>query len=154
VHYHFNLDQLINDVYTWACDRFYDAPAGPRRVDDAGAARRDDRRRRSENEDDALVIAMHDIDLFRRGSAAMGPLLQALYDRQVALYFATLQLGVAQGTSTSPDPSSIWRRTSSRSRTPTSCTSSAATARGPRRARGSLGYARIVTGCAELSLRR
>jgi len=100
VHYHFNdVDQLLNDVYTWACERFYsrrlqtladisDAREQLTAMIDAGVPK---------SADDALVIAMHDIDLLRRGNPSTGPLLQALYDRQVSLYFSVLQLGVAQG---------------------------------------------------------
>jgi hypothetical protein len=48
------------------------------------------------DEHDALVVAMYDIGIYRR-TGAFDLITQALFDRQVALYFSTLQLGVAQG---------------------------------------------------------
>jgi len=158
VHYHFNdLDQLIDDVYTWACERFYttrlqalaDIPDAREQLVamiDAGIP---------QSEDDALVIAMHDIDLFRRGSATMGPLLQALYDRQVALYFAALQLGVAQGHFRLAGPIiDLAQNFVSLEDAYELHIISGNRSASPRRARELvLGYARIVTGCSELSLR-
>ncbi|MFD6698109.1 MULTISPECIES: TetR/AcrR family transcriptional regulator [unclassified Microbacterium] len=159
VHYHFNdLDQLINDVYAWACDRFYttrlnalagveDAREQLALMIDAGVP---------ESEHDALVIAMHDIDLYRRGNATMGLLLQALYERQVALYFATLQLGVAQGHFRLSGPvvdlaQNLVALEDAYELHIISGNRSAA----PERARELiLGYARTVTGCTDLSLRR
>jgi AcrR family transcriptional regulator len=100
VHYHFSdIDQLILDVFTWACDRFY-----AQRLEVIAAI--SDAREQlvamiasglPEDADDALVVALYDIGVYRRGSAPFAPLAQALFDRQVALYFAVLQLGVAQG---------------------------------------------------------
>ncbi|OZB86016.1 TetR family transcriptional regulator [Microbacterium sp. 13-71-7] len=158
VHYHFNdLDQLISDVYSWACERFYttrlqaladieDARDQLAAMIDAGVP---------QSQHDALVIAMHDVDLFRRGSPNMASLLQALYDRQVALYFSALQLGVAQGHFHLAGPiidlaQNFVALEDAYEMHIISGNGSA----GPRRARELLlGYARIVTGCAELSLR-
>ena len=159
VHYHFNdLDQLINDVYTWACDRFYttrlqaiaeiaDAREQLVVMIDAGVP---------QSENDALVIAMHDIDLFRRGSPTMGPLLQALYERQVALYFAALQLGVAQGHFHLDGPIiDLAQNLVALEDAYELHIISGNRSTSPERSRELiLGYARTVTGCAELSLRR
>ncbi|GAB3586596.1 TetR/AcrR family transcriptional regulator [Leifsonia lichenia] len=157
VHYHFNdLDQLIDDVYTWACDRFYttrlqaladiaDAREQLVAMVDAGVPR---------SEDDALVIAMHDIDLFRRGRPTAGPLLQALYERQVALYFATLQLGVAQGHFVLAGPIiDIAQNLVALEDAYELHIISGNRSASPRRARELiLGYARTATGCAGLSV--
>ncbi len=99
VHYHFSdIEQLIHDVFAWACDRFYatrlDALAGTTDARDqltgmiATGLPLD--------ESDALVTAMYDIGIYRR-TGSFDIITQALFDRQVALYFAALQLGVAQG---------------------------------------------------------
>jgi AcrR family transcriptional regulator len=100
VHYHFSdIDQLIHDVFAWACDRFY-----ANRL--AALAGLSDAREQlagmiatglPEDEHDALVAALYDIGVHQRGAVPYDLLTQALFDRQVALYFAALQLGVAQG---------------------------------------------------------
>jgi hypothetical protein len=86
----------------------------------------------------------------------MGLLLQALYERQVALYFSALQLGVAQGHFHLSGPvvdlaQNLVALEDAYELHIISGNRSAA----PERARELiLGYARTVTGCAELELRR
>lgn len=99
VHYHFNdVEQLIHDVFGWASDRFYAmrlaALAGTTDARDQLAGMIATGLPTDEN--DALVAAMYDIGIYRR-TGSFDIITQALFDRQVALYFSTLQLGAAQG---------------------------------------------------------
>ena len=100
VHYHFSdIEQLIHDVFAWASDRFYALRL------EALAGTSDAREQLAgmiatglpDDENDALVVALYDIGIYRRGGMSFDLVTQALFDRQVALYFSTLQLGVAQG---------------------------------------------------------
>ena len=102
VHYHFtDIDRLIYDVHTWACERFF-AKRMAAVTEESDARDQLVRMIRSglpENADDAVVVAMYEIDLYSRAreDPAHSLLTQALFDRQVALYFSVLQLGAAQG---------------------------------------------------------
>jgi AcrR family transcriptional regulator len=100
VHYHFSdIDEILYAVHSWASDRFFadrlnaltgivDARDQLATMIEAGLPT---------SADDAVVVAMYEIDLHRRGNPAHMLLGQALFDRQVALYFGCLQLGVGQG---------------------------------------------------------
>jgi AcrR family transcriptional regulator len=99
VHYYFNdLDQLLFEVHTAACDRFFDdRMAATTDLDDA----RDKLRRMiasglPSSRDDATVVALYEIDLYKRGDQMHGLLGRGLYDRQVALYHGILELGRSQ----------------------------------------------------------
>lgn len=102
VHYHFtDIDRLIYDVHTWACERFF-AKRMAAVTEESDARDQLVRMVRSglpENADDAVVVAMYEVDLYSRAreDPAHSLLTQALFDRQVALYFSVLQLGAAQG---------------------------------------------------------
>lgn len=100
VHYHFDdLDAVLYEVHTLACDRFF---ADRMRV----VAGVEDARTKLANmittglpasKDDAVVVALYEIDLYRRGDPVHELLGRALFDRQVALYFGILELGQSQG---------------------------------------------------------
>lgn len=100
VHYHFSdIDELLYAVHSSASDRFFTA-----RLESLGdiSDARDQLRSMidsglPDSVDDKVVVAMYEIDLYRRGDPAHTLLGQALFDRQVALYFGILQLGVSQG---------------------------------------------------------
>ncbi|WP_309617659.1 TetR/AcrR family transcriptional regulator [Salinibacterium sp.] len=100
IHYHFaDIDEIIYAVHSGASDRFFsDRFRAISELEDA----RDQlgslvASGLPTSSDDAVVIALYEIDLYRRGDPAHMLLGQALFDRQVALYFGTLQLGVSQG---------------------------------------------------------
>jgi hypothetical protein len=47
--------------------------------------------------DDATVVALYEIDLYKRGDPTHALLGGALFDRQVALYLGIIELGKSQG---------------------------------------------------------
>jgi AcrR family transcriptional regulator len=100
VHYYFDdLDQLLFEVHTAACDRFYaDRLAAISELDDA----RDKLATMiasglPTSRDDAMAIAMYEIDVYKLGNPVHALLHRGLYDRQVALYHGILELGRSQG---------------------------------------------------------
>ncbi|GAA4156710.1 TetR/AcrR family transcriptional regulator [Leifsonia shinshuensis] len=102
IHYHFtDIDRLIYDVHTWACERFFAKrmAAVTEETDARDQLVRMIRSGLPESADDAVVVAMYEIDLYGRAreDPAHSLLTQALFDRQVALYFSVLQLGTGQG---------------------------------------------------------
>lgn len=100
VHYHFSdLDGLILEVFGWASERFFaNRLASVAAIQNARAQLLDlVGSGLPSGPDDALVVALYDLATYFRLSQANSMLVQALFDRQVALYFSTLQLGVAQG---------------------------------------------------------
>jgi AcrR family transcriptional regulator len=100
VHYYFDdLDQLLFEVHTAACDRFYDDRM-------AAVADLDDAREKLRtmigsglptSREDAMVVAMYEIDIYKLGDPVHSLLGRGLYDRQVALYHGILELGRSQG---------------------------------------------------------
>lgn len=100
VHYYFDdLDQLIHEVHSQACERFFGARlAAIEAIDDA-------RERLSQTlrsglptgPDDAIVVVLYEIDLYKRGDPVHALLHTALFDQQVALYHGILELGRSQG---------------------------------------------------------
>ncbi len=100
VHYYFDdLDRLLFEIHNQACDRFFnDRMAAAGESDDArvklatmistGLPR---------SRDDATVVALYEIDLYKRGDPVHALLGRGLYDRQVALYHGILELGRSQG---------------------------------------------------------
>lgn len=100
VHYYFDdLDRLLFEIHDQACDRFFrdrmaaigdldDAPARLATMIDTGLPA---------SRDDATVIALYEIDLYKRGNPLHAVLGRGLYDRQVALYHGILELGRSQG---------------------------------------------------------
>jgi AcrR family transcriptional regulator len=100
VHYYFDdIDRLLHVVHTEACERFFSARiAAISEIDDARA-------KLSamvaaglpESETDPVVVALYEIDLYKRGDPVHALLIQALFDRQVALYLGIIELGRSQG---------------------------------------------------------
>lgn len=107
VHYYFDdIDRLLHAVHTEACERFFtsriEAISG---IDDARA-------KLSAmiaaglpaTEADPVVVALYEIDLYKRGDPVHALLGQALFDRQVALYLGIIELGRSQGHFTPHEP--------------------------------------------------
>jgi len=100
VHYYFDdLDRLLFEIHTAACDRFFDDRM-------AAIADLDDARAKlttmidcglPTSREDATVVAMYEIDIYKRGSPMHALLGRGLFDRQVALYHGILELGRSQG---------------------------------------------------------
>ncbi len=100
VHYYFDdLDRLLHEVHTRACERFFDARM-------TALAGTDDARQKlgrtirsglPTSAEDTIVIALYEIDLYKRGEPVHALLASALFDRQVALYYGILELGHSQG---------------------------------------------------------
>jgi AcrR family transcriptional regulator len=100
VHYYFDdLDRLLFEIHNQACDRFFNERM-------AAITDRDDARDRlatmintglPQSRDDATVVALYEIDLYKRGNPVHAVLGRGLYDRQVALYHGILELGRSQG---------------------------------------------------------
>jgi AcrR family transcriptional regulator len=100
VHYYFDdLDRLLHEVHTRACDRFFDERmAALPGLDDARAKLASMiRSGLPTSQDDAIVIALYEIDLYKRGDPVHEVLGRALFDRQVALYYGIIELGQSQG---------------------------------------------------------
>jgi AcrR family transcriptional regulator len=100
VHYYFDdIDRLLHVVHTEACERFFstriaaiseiaDARAKLSAMVAAGLP---------ESEADPVVVALYEIDIYKRGDPVHALLGQALFDRQVALYLGIIELGRSQG---------------------------------------------------------
>jgi AcrR family transcriptional regulator len=100
VHYYFNdLDRLLHEVHSQACERFFGARiAALEGVDDARAKlARTIESGLPGSADDAIVIALYEIDVYKRGDPVHALLASALFDQQVALYYGILELGRSQG---------------------------------------------------------
>jgi AcrR family transcriptional regulator len=100
VHYYFtDIDRLLHEVHSEACDRFFAARIGAiTGVDDARAKlSRMIAAGLPASADDATVVALYEIDLYKRGDPMHALLGRALFDRQVALYLGIIELGKSQG---------------------------------------------------------
>lgn len=100
VHYYFDdIDRLLHEIHTHACERFFtDRLAATDGIDDA-------RRKLTSminaglpaSRDDPTVVTLYEIDLYKRGDPVHELLGRGLYDRQVALYHGILEVGRSQG---------------------------------------------------------
>lgn len=100
VHYYFDdLDRLLLEIHTRASDRFFqcrlDATSGLDDARDKLSAMIDAGLPTSR--DDASVVALYEIDLYKRGDPTHAILGRGLFDRQVALYHGIIELGRSQG---------------------------------------------------------
>jgi AcrR family transcriptional regulator len=100
VHYYFDdLDRLLLEIHTQASDRFFqarlDATSGLDDARDKLSAMIDAGLPTSR--DDASVVALYEIDLYKRGDPTHAILGRGLFDRQVALYHGIIELGRSQG---------------------------------------------------------
>ena len=100
VHYYFDdIDRLLREVHAEACDRFFssriNAISG---IDDArGKLSAMIAAGLPASETEPIVIALYEIDLYKRRDPVYSLLVQALFDRQVALYLGIIELGRSQG---------------------------------------------------------
>lgn len=99
VHYYFrDLDELLRSVYQQAGERFYTARMT------AAAALPDARDKLVESiehglpdgPDDELAVVLYEFSMVR-DDPVFSALSQSLYDRQVAMYAAILEVGASQG---------------------------------------------------------
>lgn len=158
VHYYFDdLDRLMHEVHSRAADRFYDERVAA--ISGCDDAREKLGRMLSSglptSRDDAIVVALYELGVYKRGDPVHSLLSSGLYDRQVALYFGVLELGQSQGHfRVGPEPAIDVARNlvaledadglhiidDNRSLPPERCATLIA------------GYARTATGCAEIPL--
>jgi AcrR family transcriptional regulator len=99
-YYYPDIDELLLEVYETGVERFYterlaatNAIADPRERLLAAIATGLPRER-----DDEEVRLLYELGTAQRGAASWGSLIRSLYDRQVAMYQAILEVGQADGT--------------------------------------------------------
>lgn len=108
VHYYFeDLDGLLTEVHSLAAERFItDRTTAIARYDDARAKLTEMiRAALPESPDEAITVALYSIDSAKRADPVRAQLGTHLYDQQVMMYHAILQLGVGQGHFTLTEPS-------------------------------------------------
>ena len=108
VHYYFeDLDGLLTEVHSLASERFItDRTTAIARYDDARAKLTEMiRAALPQSPDEAITVALYSIDSAKRADPVRAQLGTHLYDQQVMMYHAILQLGVGQGHFTLTEPS-------------------------------------------------
>jgi AcrR family transcriptional regulator len=100
VHYYYgDLDRLLHEVHSKASDRFITARIES--LDGISDAREQLTRMIASGlptgPDDEMVVALYEIDFYKRDNPVHSQLIAALYDQQVAVYRGILDLGVSQG---------------------------------------------------------
>jgi AcrR family transcriptional regulator len=100
IHYYFDdLDGLLYEVHSAACDRFFDARI--KAITSVADARSKLTAMIAAglpaSEHDPYVVALYELDLYKRGDPMHALLGRALFDRQVALYLGIIELGESQG---------------------------------------------------------
>lgn len=108
VHYYFeDLDQLLFEVHTVACERFFSDRLAALGQHDEAPDRLATMIRSGlpTSRDDAMVVALYEVDLFKRGDQMHELVTRGLFDRQVALYHGVLELGRGQHHFTLTEPS-------------------------------------------------
>lgn len=129
LYYYPEMGELVLEVHRGAVERYLAARQGA--VDGATGAAARLRALVGSGLPGGSGDAVHGLlfELHRRADRSSGhaTLMASLFAREVALYATVLEVGAAVGSSRSPSPSPTSRATSSRWRTATGCTSSAAT---------------------------